>query len=188
MNAFVWTKMGVESGMGLEQIVQSKEEQRISGRGEFWWGIGNSLGAKACECARAQGGTLPVLFSMMRARPKPIDESPDMVWRWTQWEDEHGQVHDVPSYATVISRGAVAKKKHYALVCQSDTPLALERGGAKFDPNLCHALSGKIPGASQVTALLFGLSNGHLEGQYEICFRAKLVAPWVVKLVRPILN
>lgn len=190
MNAFVWTKMGVESGEALEKIVRRKEAERIAGRGIFWWGIGNSLGAAVRKYARAQGGTLPVLFSMMRARAKPIDESPGAVWRWTGWEDENGQVYNIPSYAKVISRGAASKEKHYALVCQSDSSLALalEHGGARFDPRLCRTPSGKVPGPSQVTALLTGCSDGHPKGLYEICFRAILVAPWAVKLVRPISN
>jgi hypothetical protein len=114
MNAFVWTKMGVESGEGLAQIVRRKEVERIAGRGIFWWGIGNSLGPAVRDNARAQGGTLPVLFSTMLGRPKHVDESPDMVWRWTVWEDEHGRIHDVPAYVKVISRGETSKQRHYA--------------------------------------------------------------------------
>ena len=188
MSAFVWTKMGVEFGEGLAQIVRRKETERISGRGEFWWGIGNSLGATVREYARSQGGTLPVVFSMMLARPKPIDESPGVVWRWTGWEDESGQIHDVPSYAKVISRGAPTKGKHYALICRSDIPLGLERGGTRFGPKMCRTPTGKVPGASQVTALLLGSAAGHPRGPYEICFRATLVEPWTIKLVRPISN
>ena len=45
MDAFVWTKMGVESGEDLAKIIRRKESERIAGRGIFWWGIGNSLGA-----------------------------------------------------------------------------------------------------------------------------------------------
>jgi hypothetical protein len=188
MNAFVWTKMGVESGEGLAQIVRRKEEERVSGRGIFWWGIGNSLGVAVRDDARAQGGTLPVLFSQMLGRARPIDESPEMVWRWTAWEDERGQTHDVPPHVKVISRGEVSKGKHYALVCFSDVPLALGRGGARFDPRQCRTTAGKVPGSSQVTALLRGSSEGHPNGPYEICFRATLISPWAVKLVRPISN
>jgi hypothetical protein len=188
MDVFVWTKMGVESGEGLAQIVKRKEAERMAGKGEFWWGIGNSLGAAVRAEARAQGGRLPVLFSMMLGRPKAVDESPDKVLRWTGWEDENGKIQDVPSYAKVISRGDAFKTKHYALVCSSRVPLALGRGG-KFDPNQCRTVAtGKVPGSSQVTALLRGALEGHSRGPYDICFRATLVAPWAVKLVRPIPN
>jgi hypothetical protein len=107
--AFVWTKMGVESGEALTQIVLRKEAERIAGDGNFWWGIGTSLGAAVRDDARANGGSLPVLFSEMLARPKAIDQSPEMVRRWNGWEDENGRAHDVPSYAKVISRGDASK-------------------------------------------------------------------------------
>jgi hypothetical protein len=185
MDAFVWTKMGVESGEGLQHIVRRKEAERIAGRGQFWWGIGNSLGSAARDAARLQGGSLPVLFSQMLAKPKAADSAPGMVWKWTGWEDETGRIHDIPAHAKVISRGTAAKDRHYALVCRSDVPLALARGGARFDPAQCRTLSGKAPGASQVTALLRGKPDTHRGGPYEICFRAVLVEPWAVKLVRP---
>jgi hypothetical protein len=188
MQSFVWTKMGVESGEKLAQIVQRKEAERIAGAGQFWWGIGNSLGAAARNEAVTHGGTLPVLFSMMLGRPKPIDRSPETVWRWTKYEDQNGRVLDVPSHAKVVSRGHLTKDRHYALVCFSDAPLRLQHGGPKFDPALCRTIAGKIPGSSQVTALLMGSPDEHQKGPYEISFRATLVTPWAVKLVQPISN
>jgi hypothetical protein len=185
MDVFVWTKMGAESGEGLEDIVRRKEAERMAGRGQFWWGIGNSLGSAARTAARLQGGSLPVLFSTMLSKPRVIDSAPEMVWMWTKWEDETGRTHDIPSHAKIISRGAVAKDRHYALVCHSEVPLALARGRVHFDPTQCRTPSGKVPGASQVTALLRGRPDGHRTGPYEISFRALLVEPWAVKLVRP---
>jgi hypothetical protein len=186
MDSFVWTKMGIESGEGLAQIVQRKEAERKAGGGSFWWGIGNSLGPAVRSEALAHGGTLPVVFSPMLGRAKPADTSPDMVWKWTKWEDENGRLHDIPAHAKVISRGQLSKERHYALVCHSDVLLALARGGQKFDPNQCRTLAGKVPGSSQVTALLTGSPNGHPKGPYEIAFRATLVAPWAVKIVKPV--
>jgi hypothetical protein len=185
MDVFVWTKMGVESGEALEQIVRRKEAERIEGHGQFWWGIGSSLGPAVRDAAREQGGRLPVLFSVMLGRPRAAEATPEMVWQWTDWKDEAGRIHSIPSHAKVISRGAEGKDRHYALVCHSDAPLTLIRGGTRFDPIRCRTLSGKVPGASQVTALLRGNPNTHESGPYEICFRAVLVEPWAVKLVRP---
>jgi hypothetical protein len=184
MTSFVWTKMGVESGEELAEIVRRKEEERQAGQGIFWWGIGNSLGSAVREHARAQGGSLPVLFSKMLGRAKSADVSPDLVWMWSKWEDEAGHAHDVPAYAKVISRGAASKAKHYALVCHSAVPLKLEKGGERFDPTQCRTPLGKAPGASQVTALLIGSPSGHTRGAYEVSFRATLVTPWAVKLLR----
>jgi hypothetical protein len=53
MTVFVWTKMGVESGEKLEQIVRRKEAERVKGNGQFWWGVGNSLGPAVRDAARA---------------------------------------------------------------------------------------------------------------------------------------
>jgi hypothetical protein len=186
MDTFVWTKMGMESGEQVTQIVRRKEVERVKGNGQFWWGIGNSLGSAVCNAARAQGGKLPALFSVMLGRPKTVDRAPEMTWRWSAWEDEAGRIHAVPPCAKVISRGTAAKDRHYALVCYSEVPLSLTRGGPRFDPARCRTLSGKIPGASQVTALLRGSPDTHGSGPYEICFRAVLVEPWAVKLVRPL--
>jgi hypothetical protein len=110
MESFVWTKMGVESGEGLAQIVRRKEAERIAGGGAFWWGIGNSLGPAVRKEALAHGGALPVLFSTMLGRAKPVDSSPDLVWKWTKWEDEKGRLHDIPAHVKVISRGQISKK------------------------------------------------------------------------------
>jgi hypothetical protein len=183
---FVWTKMGVESGERLTQIVQRKESERIAGQGVFWWGIGNSLGSAVRTTASQQAGRLPVLFSRMLGRPKFSDVRPDAVWRWTGWEDHNGRTHPVPPHVNVISRGAASKGKHYALVCYAAEPISLG-GMGRFDPNSCRTLSGKIPGASQVTALLDGTA-GHSAGAYEIAFRATLIEPWAVKLVLPVPN
>jgi hypothetical protein len=81
MDVFVWTRMGVESGEGLEQIVRRKEAERVEGNGQFWWGIGNSLGPAVRNAAREAGGRLPVLFSIMLGRPRAADSAPQMVWR-----------------------------------------------------------------------------------------------------------
>lgn len=184
---FVWTKMGVESGEDLNRIVARKEEERKSGNGIFWWGIGNSLGASVREQARAQGGQLPIVFSTMLSSPKNIDVSPGIVWRWTKWEDEDGFLRDIPPHVRVISRGDPSKGKHYALVCLSNEPLRLGNDRHKFDPTQYLTFSkGKIPGASQVTALLRDTPREHDVGQYAISLRATLVEPWNPKLASPV--
>jgi hypothetical protein len=127
-----------------------------------------------------------VLFSTMLGRAKSADASPALVWKWTAWEDHGGRLQDIPPHVTVISRGAAGKERHYALVCYSAHPLALRTNGKRFNPSLCRTPSGKVPGASQVTALLEGSADEHPDGPYEICFAATLIEPWAVKLARPI--
>jgi hypothetical protein len=63
-----------------------------------------------------------VLFSKMLSKPKAADSAPEMIWRWTAWEDEAGGIHDIPPHAKVISRGTEVKERHYALVCDSNNP------------------------------------------------------------------
>jgi hypothetical protein len=46
----------------LEDIVRRKEAERIQGKGQFWCGIGNSLGKSVCDVARAQGETSSTVF------------------------------------------------------------------------------------------------------------------------------
>jgi hypothetical protein len=122
----------------------------------------------------------------MLSPAKREDVSPSKVWKWTKWKDEFGKIHNVPPYAKVISRGSELKKKHYALVCRSDSPL-VEADGENFDPYLCRTLQDKIPGSSQVTALLTGHHSGHKNGSYKIAFRATLVAPWAPELCEPVM-
>ena len=183
---FVWTKMGTESGEELARIVKRKEAERVAGNGIFWWGIGKSLGSNVRSFARAQGDTLPVIFSCMLSRAKIIDTSPKEIFRWTRWENEDGASRPIPQHVKVISRGAPDKGRHYALVCRSEGPIELATKGERFDPRQCLTPSGKVPGASQVTALLEGSIEGHPRGNYEISFRAILIAPYAPKLLAPV--
>lgn len=186
MTVFVWTKIGPEAGEKLDNILARKEIERAAGDGVFWWGIGSSLGSRVRSEARSNGGTLPILFTFMRARPKAIDMAPDEIWRWTTWEDEAGRLRDIPSHVLITSRGHPKKRGHYALVCRSDSRLDVDGAGKRFDPSACYTLSGKRPGASQVTALVDGPCGESPSGPYEICFIATLIDPWAVRLARPL--
>jgi hypothetical protein len=148
-------------------------------------GIGNSLGSAVREAAINSGGTLPILFSMMRTRPKRMDSHPEQVCFWTSWTDSTGAVRKTPSHVLNWSRGDDSKKFHYALVCHSTEPLTLGDHGP-FDPSHCRTHLGNPPGGSQVTALLHAdLDKDHSPGTYNFGFRATLVEPWTVKLVMP---
>jgi hypothetical protein len=185
MSHFVWTKMQAEGGQQLTTIVPLKEAERAAGNGVFWWGVGNSLGKAVDQLAVQAGGTLPILFSMMRTTAQIKDAEPGMVFLWTEWEDRNGQIHAIPPHVLEWSRGAPGKKTHYALVCHSSIPLAIGDHGA-FDPSRCRTYLGNRPADSIVTALLDGnLDGDHLPGTYHLGFRADLVRPWAVKLVRP---
>ena len=185
MAFFVWTKMQSEGGQSLSAILALKEAERLAGGGIFWWGVGNSLGTAVKEAAKSARGTLPILFSMMRATPQRKDVNPGQVHLWTTWADATGAVHNVPAHVLEWSRGADNKKTHYALVCRAPTPLVIGDHGP-FDPSRCRTHLGNPPGASQVTALLQGdLGEDHSPGTYHFGFRATLIEPWTVQLVNP---
>lgn len=184
MKHFVWSKMQAEGGQNLAAILDIKNAEREAGTGLFWWGIGNSLGPVVREIAIKEGGTLPILFSMMRTAPQKRDSNPEQVCTWKSWLDSAGVVHNIPNHILTCSRGHETKKSHYALVCHSSKPIALS--SQLFDPRRCLTHLGKIPGGSQVTALLQGeLDGDHSAGAYSFGFRATLVEPWFVKLVNP---
>lgn len=177
----VWSKMQTEAGEPLAAILARKEAERQAGDGIFFWGIGSALGRAVVDAARLAGGTLPVIWSVMKSRPQPIDAAPAAVVRWTAYEDWIGRQHPLPGHVLVTSRLS-ERDYHYALVCRSSAPLTLGDLGP-FDPGACRTLAGKLPGASQVTALLRDGDN-HQGGGYRIAFRAELVEPWAVRLVQ----
>jgi len=178
---FILSRMGAEAGEHHGGILARKEAERIAGGGEFWWGIGTSLGTAGYEAGRARDGHLPVLFARMLSKPKVIDSSPERVFLWTHWESPEGR-GEIPRHVVVTSRGTDAKTKHHALVCRRNAPLGLS-GGGPFDPAHCRTTSGKVMGGSQVTALLTGDPLSHAAGPYTIDFDAELAAPYCPKLV-----
>jgi hypothetical protein len=185
MAQFVWTKMQTESGIALPNILALKEMERLAGNGIFWWGIGSSLGPAIQEAAEAAGGMLPILFSLMLARPQKKDTAPDEVFIWTAWHDHVGGIRAIPKHVLEFSRGHDKKKHHYALVCRSNVPLTIGYHGP-FDPSRYRTASGKRPADSQVTTLLEGsLDESQFPGNYHFGFRAVLIKPWAVKLAEP---
>jgi hypothetical protein len=184
---FVYTKPGAfETGEGLSNIIVRKEAERVANSNVFWWGVGNSLGSRLAETARVAGGTLPLLF-LVPISPTPAspeDTNPEFEFHWTKWQDFDGALKTVPPAVRVISRGNDEKRKHYALVCRSETSLKFAPSGTMFDLQLCRTANDKAPGSSQVTALVWGDSDGgHSNGKYQIAFRATLVYPWQATLV-----
>ncbi len=186
MAFFIWTKMQTESGVNLPAIIALKEMERIAGEGEFWWGVGSAPSRSAMrEAIDKSNGTLPILFSIMLSRPQKKDVAPGDVYSWTAWEDDNRISHPLPEHVLAVSRGRDEKKSHNALVCRSSVPIAIGNHGP-FDPSRCQNRSGRSVGASQVTALLQGDIDGdHSPGIYHFGFRATLIEPWVVKLVKP---
>jgi hypothetical protein len=185
---FVFTKPGTEAGEELAEIVKRKENERQRGTNLFWWGVGSSLGEDLIKIG-GQVATIPLLFvaHVRQSAPKAQNSNPQRIVRWTKWQPRQSKEIDVPHFAGVTSRWDEKKRLHYALVCSSQKPLVFDSRGRRFDLNLCRTLGrGRVPGTSQVTALVEGdlTDPQHNKGEYHILFEAVLVAPWQAKLTR----
>lgn len=186
---FCWTRFGTEAAQTVEQIFSRKEEERCANGGKFLWGIGNAIGPSLR--ALLQKTSQPeVLFSPIKAAPKSIDVAPESVVAWTRGETLDGGDFLLPEYSLVTSRynPGSPKATHYALVCQSDGPLALSGLSERvWIHNLCNILTGRPIGASQVTAVVeqCGWQEEDLAA-YPVAVRAKLVTPFFVRLMEPV--
>lgn len=183
-----WTRMQAEAGQGLERIIARKEVERRAGRGLFFWGVGNAPATATRALARC-GIDVPVIFSVMKSRPKAIDAAPDAVVAWTNYIDEAGAERPLPEHVLVTSRRDSAsgpKRVHFALMCFSEKPLELV-GGIGFDHQAYRnaGSTGGPVGASQVTALLQPVRD-HEQCSYEINMRATLTGSYWVKLTTPV--
>lgn len=189
-STFCWTKMGTESGEGLEMIVRRKEWERRLGNGVFLWGIGQSLGANASR-ATSNGQRLDVVFSPMQSKPKEIDVEPGELVLWTAWTDDAGQTWPLPRHTFVTSRATLPsgrrKESHYALVCNTNQPLSTASGMSVALHTLRNFGTGKALGASQVSAVVaYDPSEGNVQGKiYPVSFTAQLASPYFVRLAEP---
>lgn len=189
--AFVcWSRMQAEAGQPLEAIVHRKELERRANGGLFVWGVGNAPSRFTRVLART-GQPVRAIFSIMKSRPRQIDVAADELLLWRSYIDAEGIERLLPADAVVTSRastGRSAKRVHYALMCHSDRPLVIERGGARFDPAAFrNAGEGGGPvGSSQVTALLRQVAKQRDDAAYEVNMEAQLVAGYWVRVTSPV--
>ena len=180
--------MQTEAGQNIETIIQRKEYERLAGDGLFMWGVGNAPALLINVLARI-GRPIPVVFSLMKSRPRAVDATPELVLVWRRYVDRNGLERDLPPNAIVTSRGSKegTKKRHYALMCRSDVPLRLSRGTG-FDHRAYRNASetGAPVGASQVTALVKRVTAPSEHSDYEINLRAWLSESYWVKLADPV--
>ena len=183
-----WSRMQTEAGQGLKAIFARKEAERAAGGGIFLWGVGNAPGATTGRLVRA-GVNPPVVFSVMKSRPKPADVGPASVIAWRSYVTVDGREISLPAHALVTSRGLIGTalpSRHYALFCHSHAPLALGDFGG-FDPGGFRNLggTGAPVGASQVTALL--RRSGPVTGEsYRVNLAATLIGDLWVRLGDPV--
>lgn len=183
-----WSRMQAEAGQPLEAIIKRKECERQAGGGLFFWGVGNPASTAIPALARLNI-PVPVVFSIMKSRPKAIDVAPTRTFLWRRYFDEFGAERLLPPNAIITSRGDSSsgpKTRHYALMCRSAEPLELRHGRA-FDPSAFRNVgkAGGPVGASQVTALLRQVETPSLQSDYEINLEAWLTGAYWVRLSDP---
>ena len=184
-----WSRMQAEAGQGLEAIVARKELERRAGDGLFLWGVGNPPATAVSALARV-GCRVPVVFSVMKSRPKAVDVAPARIFAWRRYLDPSGNERPLPPSAVVTSRGDAAggaKRAHYALMCHLSEPLALVRG-TPFDVSAYRNAggTGAPVGASQVTALLRRVAEPADAPDYEVNLIAWLTGGYWVRLSDPV--
>lgn len=186
---FCWTRFGPHAGESIEGILGRKDAERRDNGGVFLWGVGNSLAGAMGELI-AQTDHPQVLFSPIRGRPRAVDLSPSLVVTWTAYETMDGRWFPLPPGLRVRShkRDHAAETAHYALVCSSESALAIGDYG-RIDPRfLRNLVSGHPLGASQVTAVVERLDAPTDEASYVVAMKARLVDPYFVRLREPVVS
>jgi hypothetical protein len=182
---FCWTRFGTEAGEPIETILERKERERRATRGVFFWGVGNSVAPGVAELVRR--ATSPeVLFSPIKSRPRAVDVHPPALTRWHGGVTLSGERITLPQTACVMS--GRSKAPHYALVCESHERLRpRDIGQLKFGA-LRNLVSRNPLGASQVTAVVERLLDRDDGREYMVALRARLVAPFFIRLVDPVVE
>jgi hypothetical protein len=184
-DAFCWTRFGTEAGESIDEILERKEKERRKNDGVFFWGVGNSVAPGLVglleRCARPE-----VLFSPIKSRPRSVDRAPAARFTWRAGRDLDGGYFELPPAARVTSGGSPGGpgRAHYALVCASPKPLAVNLADAEVDfLALRNLLSGNPLGASQVTAVVQVLKEQPpSDVRYRVAMRATLAPPYFVRL------
>jgi hypothetical protein len=180
-SVFCWTRFGTEAGEQFEAILKRKEHERHETGGVYFWGIGNSVAPGMAELVRRTDSP-EVLFSPIVSRPRPIDVHPPVLVRWRAGMTLAGDRIALPETARVIS--GPSKATRYALVCASEQPLHVGDYGRLDFAALRNLVSGNPVGASQVTAVVERGVQRQAGGRlYVVALRARLVAPYVIRLM-----
>ena len=165
--AFCWTKYGDESGERPDSIFCRKEVERERNGGVFLWGIGQSIRPSLGALLRATSSPV-VLFSPMKSQPAERDVAPSDVVLWCDATGHDGSQYTLPDYSLVTSRfaGAASRMYHFALVCESASPIV---GQGDFVARLMldelrNLVSGSVLGSSQVTSVVRRVSTDSESG------------------------
>ncbi|MCL4673905.1 MAG: hypothetical protein KJZ64_13465 [Sphingomonadaceae bacterium] len=183
--------MQAEAGQSLDVIIRRKDLEREANGGLFLWGVGNAPSRFTHIFARMRR-PISAIFSVMKSKPKRIDAEAEDLVLWRAYFDSAGKPRPLPPASIVTSRAGTSagrKRAHYALMCQSNVPLQINRGGARFDPLAFRNVGeqGGPVGSSQVTALLRQVAMQRENASYEVNMTADLVEGYWVRLCDPVL-
>ena len=182
---FCWSKFGDESGEPAGGILARKEAERTSNDGVFLWGIGSSIAPSLQEFLRHEPNPR-ILFTPMLSAPARRDTNPGAVAVWHSGRTMEGATYLLPNHSLVTSRADSDRtpKRHYALVCRSDTPIVREATGQWFDDaDVRNLRTGALVGASQVTSVVRLVDGDRRNHQrYTVAFSADLEPPYFVTL------
>jgi hypothetical protein len=188
-NVFVFTKMQTDAGEDIGAIRNRKELERLAGGGEFWWGIGESKG-KAVRKLLAAESRPKVLFSVMSSRPNMQSRDPGEVLLWQAWRTPQGEC-PLPPHVIITSgattRSGEPKRRYHALICESNSSILQNGGGAVDSAKLINmGDSGRPIGSSQVTAVVRYHPDVACSVRLnEIAARAELASPFFADLAKP---
>ena len=186
--AFVWTEISFEASESPEHIILRKEAERLTGTGEFWWGIDAPLGISVEVRAERNGGSLPILFS--KSRTTEARQSSQIriwdTWRSLLHPQKHGRIPDHVVITTGHDPGR--RQARYALTCRSETKLTNATIGF-CDLAQCRSAKGgdRVPHLRKAHVLrkdepLISHRGPSSQNVYSIAFKATLVGHCFVLL------
>jgi hypothetical protein len=185
---FCWTRFGTEGGESIQSTIARKESERVSS-GIFLWGIGAAIG-KSLRALLALEPNSIVVFSPMLSNFRDKGANRDFPVVWSEAFGLEGEPWQIPEGVGCSSRGSIGKglkRKHYALVCRSDTPLQLISDGApRIDMLALRQLGQKsMVDGSQATAVVEQVAPP-TDPRYRIAMIAELAPPYLVELRAPV--
>ena len=186
--AFAWAEISFEAGESPEHLILRKEAERITGSGEFWWGVDAPLGITVEVRAERSGGSLPILFS--KSRTTEARQS-SQVRIWDTWRSLlHPQLHGrIPDHVVITTGHDPGKRQaRYAFTCHADAQLSNGTIGfcdlaqcisLKAAERVHHLRKARILRKSEPLLLRNGPTS---QSVYSIAFEATLVGHCFVLL------
>ena len=89
-----WTKMQAEAGQPIETIVARKEARATGWKRHVYVGRGERSAVLINTLARLEQ-RVPVVFSLMKSKPKALDVAPSAILVWRRFVDSHGYEREI---------------------------------------------------------------------------------------------